>query len=425
MISGASEHMVALVDCNNFFASCERVFRPNLVSKPVVVLSNNDGCVIARSNEAKALGVKMGAPAFKSERFFAHNGVHVFSSNFALYGDMSKRVMDTIRPEVNDMEVYSIDEAFIVFEGPAAEERARALRLKVEMWTGIPVSIGLAPTKTLAKIATRIAKKMPEMNGVFALRSSADITRALQRCDVADIWGVGHRSASKLKSFGITNALKLACADPGWVRRHLSVTGVRLQKELNSTVCSPVNDVAPRKKNIRTARSFGTEVKSLAGLKESVGTFAVNCAMKLRGEGSCCASVTVFVSTNPFKPQVTQYHGARTIKLDVPTNDNLEIVAAAMRALGEVFRSDCTYKKAGVLVGDIVPSDQVQLGIFDSVDRSKRGTLMKSIDTINAQMGRDKVRLAVQGFDRKWRLRQERLSPCYTTRFADILTVRV
>ncbi|HHZ81256.1 MAG TPA: Y-family DNA polymerase [Flavobacteriales bacterium] len=417
--------IIALVDCNNFFASCERVFRPNLVSKPVVVLSNNDGCVIARSNEAKALGIKMGAPAFKNEKLFERNGVNVFSSNFALYGDMSKRVMDTIRPEVDDMEVYSIDEAFLVFEGPAAEERARALRVKVEQWTGIPVSIGLAPTKTLAKIATRIAKKMPEMNGVFVLSSPADIARALQRCPVEDIWGVGSRSASKLQSYGITNALKLSLADSGWVRRNLSVTGVRLQKELQGTVCSTVNDHAPRKKNIRTARSFGKEVTSLAGLKESVGTFAVNCARKLRREGSCCSAVTVFVNTNPFKPQATQYNAARTIKLEVPTNDNLEIVDAAIRALREIYRADCTYKKAGVLVGDIVPSEQVQLGLFDSVDRTKRGTLMKSVDSINDKMGRDKVRLAVQGFDRKWRLRQERLSPCYTTRFSEILTVRV
>ncbi|MBT5147610.1 MAG: hypothetical protein HOM41_03545, partial [Flavobacteriales bacterium] len=201
-----SQGVIALVDCNNFFASCERVFRPNLVSKPVVVLSNNDGCVIARSNEAKALGVKMGAPAFKSERFFARNGVHVFSSNFALYGDMSKRVMDTIRPEVDEMEVYSIDEAFLVLEGPAAEERARALREKVERWTGIPVSIGLAPTKTLAKVATRIAKKMPEMNGVFTLNSSCDVERALHRCKIEDVWGIGNRSSSKLKSYGITTA---------------------------------------------------------------------------------------------------------------------------------------------------------------------------------------------------------------------------
>ncbi|PCJ81040.1 MAG: SOS mutagenesis and repair protein UmuC [Bacteroidetes bacterium] len=417
--------MIALVDCNNFFASCERVFRPNLKSQPVVVLSNNDGCVIARSNEAKALGVKMGAPAFKNEEFFERNGVNVFSSNFALYGDMSKRVMDTIKTEVDDMEVYSIDEAFLVFEGPAAEERARALRVKVERWTGIPVSIGLAPTKTLAKIATRIAKKMPEMNGVFVLSSSADMERALQRCPVEDIWGIGRRSAAKLQSLGVTNALKLAFADSGWIRSNLSVTGVRLQKELQGTVCFSVNDITLRKKNIRTARSFGKEVSNLAGLRESVGTFAVNCARKLRKEGSCCSSVTVFVNTNPFKPQATQYNGARTIKLAVPTNDNLEIVDAAIRALREIYRADCTYKKAGVIVGNIVPAEQVQLGLFDSVDRTKRGVLMKSVDYINDKMGRDKVRLAVQGFDRKWRLRQERLSPCYTTRFSEILTVRV
>ena len=424
-MSGASEHMIALVDCNNFFASCERVFRPNLVSKPVVVLSNNDGCVIARSNEAKALGVKMGAPAFKSEPFFARNGVHVFSSNFALYGDMSKRVMDTIRPEVDEMEVYSIDEAFLVFEGPAAEERARAIREKVERWTGIPVSIGLAPTKTLAKVATRIAKKMPEMNGVFTLNSSCDVERALHRCKIEDVWGIGSRSSSKLKSYGITTALKFTLADPDWVRRNLSITGTRMQKELQSTICSPVNDASPRKQSIRTARSFGSEVQSLHVLNESVGTFAANCASKLRKEGSCCISITTFVMTNPFKPQAPQYNASRTIKLEVPTNDTLEIVASAIQALKFIYRDGFSYKKAGVLVSSITPSAEVQLGLFDVVDRSKRTSLMTSIDYINTKLGHDKVRLAVQGFDRKWRLRQERLSPCYTTRFTDFLTVKV
>ena len=417
--------MIALVDCNNFFASCERVFRPNLNNRPVVVLSNNDGCVIARSNEAKALGVKMGAPAFKNEKFFASNNVHVFSSNFALYGDMSKRVMDTIRPEVDDMEVYSIDEAFLVFEGPAAEERARALRAKVERWTGIPVSIGIAPTKTLAKIATNIAKKIPEMNGVFALNSPDDFNRALHRCKIDDVWGIGHRSASKLKSHGITTALKFTQADPSWVRRNLSITGTRLQNELLCTICSPVNDTSPRKKSIRTARSFGSEVLSLNVLKESVGTFAANCAAKLRKEGSHCATITTFVMTNPFKPHAPQYSASRNINLEVPTNDTLEIVAAALDALKLIYRDDFAYKKAGVFVRSITPAVEVQLGLFDVVDRTKRSSLMGSLDTINTKLGRDKVRLAVQGFDRKWRLRQERLSPCYTTRFTDFLKVKI
>lgn len=417
--------MIAIVDCNNFYASCERVFKPHLNGKPVVVLSNNDGCVIARSNEAKALGIKMGTPAFKNEQLFARNGVHVFSCNFALYGDMSRRVMECIRPEADELEIYSIDEAFLTFNGPASEERARALRAQIEQWTGVPVSIGLAPTKTLAKVAVRIAKKTPSTGGVYTLATPAHIEHALHHCDVGDLWGIGHRSAAKLKSFGIATALQLSRANSGWVRRNLSVTGVRLQEELLGVVCSPVNEVVSRKQNIRTARSFGQEVETYEALKEAVGTFAVNCATKLRKEGSCCTTITVFVHTNPFKPQAFQYNNSRTLKLDIPTSDNIEIVATAIKILKEIYRPMCAYKKAGVMVGGIVPDTHVQLGMFDSVDRSRRSDLMQSIDQINSKLGHDKVRLAVQGFDRKWRLRQERLSPCYTTRFTDFLTVYV
>jgi DNA polymerase V len=417
--------VIAIVDCNNFYASCERVFRPNLNGKPVVVLSNNDGCVIARSNEAKALGIKMGAPAFKNEKLFARNGVNVFSCNFALYGDMSRRVMDTLKPEADEIEIYSIDEAFLTFKGPACEERARALRSRILKWTGIPVSIGLAPTKTLAKVAVHVAKKSPSTRGVYTINSPTSITAALSNFPVEDLWGIGHRSAEKLKSFGISTALQLTRADSGWVRRNLSVTGLRLQKELHGTVCSPVNEEVPRKQNIRTARSFGQEVKTYEALKEALGTFAVNCATKLRKEGSCCTTVTAFIQTNPFKPEAFQYSNSRTIKLDVPTSDNIEIVAAAIKVLDEIYRPMCSYKKAGILVGGIVPDSQVQLGLFDAVDRSRRADLMQSIDEINSKLGRDKVRLAVQGFDRRWRLKQERLSPCYTTRFTDFITVKV
>ena len=417
--------MIAIVDCNNFYASCERVFRPNLNGKPVVVLSNNDGCVIARSNEAKALGIKMGTPAFKNEKLFARNGVNVFSCNFALYGDMSRRVMDTIKLEADEIEIYSIDEAFITFNGPASEERARALRSRILKWTGIPVSIGLAPTKTLAKVAVYAAKKSPSTRGVYIIDSPAEISAAIQHFPVEDLWGIGHRSAAKLKSFGISTALQLTRADSGWVRRNLSVTGLRLQKELHGTICSPVNEEVPRKQNIRTARSFGQEVKIYEDLKEALGTFAVNCATKLRKDGSCCTTVTAFIHTNPFKSEAFQYNNSRTIKLEVPTSDNIEIVAAAIKILDKIYRPMCSYKKAGVMVGGIVPDSQVQLGLFDAVDRSRRADLMQSIDEINSKLGRDKVRLALQGFDRRWRLRQERLSPCYTTRFTDFLTVKV
>ena len=416
--------MIALADCNNFYASCERVFNPKLERKPVVVLSNNDGCIIARSNEAKKLGIKMGEPAFKIKNVVEKYNVNVFSTNFALYGDLSKRVMNTFRTEVNKMEVYSIDEAFLDFSDLADKERAIEIKKKVQMWTGIPVSIGIAKTKTLAKDANHIAKKYTKV-GCFMFDDEDLIRRALNVFPVEDLWGIGRKHAKRLKEFGIYTALRFRETDINWIKKHFSINAVKLQKELKGEICYPLETTIQRKKNICTARSFGTEIKELSKLREAVSSHANTCATKLRKEKSCCSTISVFLSTNPFKPQAKQYHPYRVFNLDVPTNDSIEIVKFALKGLDQIYRSDCIYKKAGVIVGRTIPESQVQLSLFDNLDRDKRREINSVVDTINKKMGRNKVKLAVQGSGRKWRLRQERLSPCYTTRFSDILEVRI
>lgn len=417
--------MLALADCNNFYASCERVFQPRLQNKPVVVLSNNDGCVIARSNEAKILGIKMGEPAFKLKDIIKSKNVHVFSSNFSLYGDMSKRVMTTMREEVKRMEVYSIDEAFMDFSGEAkAEEKAIALRKKVLQHTGIPISIGIAPTKTLCKVAGLIAKKHTK-TGVFLLNNKTLIERALKWLAVEELWGVGRKHAAFLKKVGINTAYDLCNADDSWVKRHLSVVGLRMVKELRGTPCFALEESAKQKKNICTSRSFGKKINNLEELKESISTFANDCAYKLRQQKSCAARISIFITTNPFNPKAKQYKGLNSIKIDTPTNDSIEIVRIALQALEKVYRSGYIYKKAGVIVGDIVPQEQQQLSLFDNLDRKKHQKIMTSLDSINKKMGKDKVRLAVQGHRKRWRLKQERLSPCYSTRITDALVVRI
>ena len=416
--------MIALADCNNFYASCERVFNPKLESKPVVVLSNNDGCIIARSNEAKKLGIKMGEPAFKIKNIVDKYNINVFSTNFALYGDLSKRVMNTFRTEVNKMEVYSIDEAFLDFSDLADKERAIQIKKKVQMWTGIPVSIGIAKTKTLAKVANHIAKKYTKA-GVFMFDDEDLIRRALNVFPAEDLWGIGRKHDKRLKEVGICTALQFRETDTDWIKRHLSINGVKLQKELKGEVYYPLETTIQRKKNICTARSFGTSIKELSKLREAVSSHANTCATKLRKEKSCCSTISVFLSTNPFKPQAKQYHPYRVFNLDVPTNDSIEIVRFALKGLDQIYRSDCIYKKAGVIVGRTIPESQVQLSLFDNLDRDKRREINSVVDTINRKMGRNKVKLAVQGTGRKCKLRQERLSPCYTTRFSEILEVRI
>lgn len=416
--------MIALADCNNFYASCERVFNPKLERKPVVVLSNNDGCIIARSNEAKKLGIKMGEPAFKIKDLLKKHNVNVFSSNFALYGDFSRRVMDIFKTEVNKIEVYSIDEAFLDFTDFFDKERLIRLKDKVQKWTGIPISIGLAKTKTLSKIANQIAKKHTK-SGVFIFDDKSLVKRVLNVFPIEDLWGIGGKHAKRLKEVGICTALQFRDADENWIKRNLSINGVKIQKELKGEICYSLATNAQRKKNICTSRSFAKEIKDLSELREVISSYADTCAAKLRKEKSCCYTVSVFLNTNPFKPKEKQYYPYKMFKLDVPTNDSIEIVKFALKGLEQIYHPNYTYKKAGVIVGKTIPETQVQLSLFDNLDRDKRRIVNSVVDRINRKMGVNKVKLSVQGTGRKWRLNQEKLSPCYTTRFSDMLEVRI
>ena len=417
--------MIALVDCNNFYASCERVFQPSLENKPIVVLSNNDGCVIARSNEAKALGIKMGAPAFKMKPIFDHYNVHVFSSNFALYGDLSNRVMQILSQESPAIEIYSIDEAFLDLKGiKKLNKFSIDLRKKVGQWTGIPVSVGIAPTKTLAKVANRIAKKHKK-NGVFLMKEPTTITRVLKHVPVDELWGIGKKYSKFLSQRGFQTAYDLVNASESWVRNNMTVNGLRMIKELKGIPCLALEYEIKRKKNICTSRSFGMDVKTLPELEEAVASYASTCGMKLRKEKSLTSSILVFVKTNPFKELNRQYSPCQKVILDVPTNDSMEIISQALSVLKRIYKDGFNYKKAGVIVGDIVSEESRQLSLFTTQDIFKTKNIMNAMDDINRKMGRNKVRLAVQGFDRKWRLKQEKLSPCYTTRFEDVLEVEI
>ena len=420
--------MFALVDCNNFYASCERVFDPRLERRPIVVLSNNDGCVIARSNEAKALGIAMGEPAFKKEDVYAKHNVAVFSSNFALYGDMSQRVMRTLAQHSAAMEIYSIDEAFLDCSGLTADGLDRfgsQLRKTVKQWTGIPVSIGVAPTKTLAKVANHIAKRLPDNSGVCVLEKEETIEYCLKKFPVEKLWGVGRRYALFLRSWGINTAWDLRRMPEGWVKDNMTVVGLRLQKELKGEPCIPMEHNPQKKKEICTSRSFGTMVTELDELKQAVSMYATRCAEKLRTQNSCTNLVNVFLHTNPFRPDLPQYKNVRLVRLPVASNSTLTIVQSALRGLESIYRKGYQYKKAGVIVSGLVPSNTIQYNVFHSTDEDRHMRLMTAMDKVNDREGRDVLRVAEQGFTRRWTLRQERLSPCYTTRWADFMTIAV
>jgi len=416
--------MIALADCNNFYASCERVFNPGLKNKPIVVLSNNDGCIIARSNEAKVLGIKMGEPVFKVRDIIDNNNVHVFSTNFALYGDMSSRVMSLLSDMSPEIEIYSIDEAFMNFTGVKdSVHLVSKMKSIIAKSTGIPISIGIAETKTLAKVANYIAKKQTA-NGVYALTEQQQIENALKELPVSKLWGVGNRHLRMLNSYGINTTYDFIQLNEDWVLEKMTIMGLRMQRELKGDSCFGIDAYPSRKKNIRTSRSFGVKVKSLQTIQESIIAHAARCAEKLRIENSCARYVSVILRTNPFSKSQDYYYGYKSINLEIPTNDSMEIVHAAKALLGSIYKEGLIYTKSGVIVGDNVPADQVQLNLFYSEQgKEKRKNLYKRIDFINQTMGRDKIQLLGQGIAKKWKLKQENLSPCYTTRWTDLLRV--
>jgi DNA polymerase V len=418
--------MFGLIDCNNFYASCERVFQPSLNGKPVVVLSNNDGCVIARSAEAKKLGIPMGEPAYKLKELIETNQVAVFSSNYVLYGDMSHRVMTTIATFVPNMEIYSIDEAFLLldgFEQINLKELGEKIVRTTTQNTGIPVSLGIAPTKTLAKMANKFAKKYKAYKGVCLIDTDEKREKALKLTEIGDVWGVGRQYAKKLQYYSINNAWDFTQRSKSWVRHTMGVVGERIWLELRGTSC--IETEAPRaKKTICTSRSFGERLTELAPISEAVANFAASCAEKLRHQHSYAGALMVFIHTNPHATNQSQYYNQTVLQLPVPTNDTTELIDFALRGLKSVFKDGYRYKKAGVIVSEIVPERPLQGDLFDHRNRDKYNKVMKTMDTLNTKYGRQKVKVAAQGFDRKWKLKNEKLSPCYTTNLRDILEVK-
>jgi DNA polymerase V len=417
--------MFGLIDCNNFYASCERVFQPSLNGKAIVVLSNNDGCVVARSAEAKALGIPMGEPAFKLKDLIETNQVAVFSSNYVLYGDMSNRVMTTIGALVPEMEVYSIDEAFLLlngFENIDLNEFSINLVRTVVRNTGIPVSLGVAPTKTLAKVANKFAKKYKAYRGVCIIDSDEKREKALKLTKIEDVWGIGRQYSKKLQYYSVNTAWDFTQRNKAWVRQHMGVVGERTWLELCGKPC--IETESPKsKKSICNSRSFGEKLTTIEPISEAVSNFAASCAEKLRIQKSTAGVIIVFIHTNHFATNQPQYYNSITLKLPVSSNDSTELINYALKGLGVIYKNGFQYKKAGVIVGDICPERPLQADMFDTRDRTKFKKAMVAMDKLNASYGRQKVKIAAQGFDRKWKLKNEKLSPCYTTNLSDIMTI--
>jgi len=416
----------ALVDCNNFYASCERVFNPRLIGRPVAILSNNDGCVIARSEEVKQLGIPMGAPAHQYKATFAKNGVVVMSSNYSLYGDMSARVMETLRPNVPAMEVYSIDEAFLVLEDWQGVDFARELRARVRQWTGIPVSIGIGPTKTLAKLANRLAKKTPELAGVLDIELVKDIDEMLAKVPCGDIWGIGKRLALRLAAGGIHTACDLKYGDSSWVRKTLGVVGERIMRELQGVSCLALEEIPAPKKGIASAKSFGHPVESLEELEEALSTYTARAAEKLRAGRLLATNLHVFVTTNPFASQQPQYSAGAQSAL-APSNHTPDLITAALRLLKEIYRPNYHYKKTGIFVTGLIAESDIQPDLFNAPSESSQriNELDRIVDGLNRKLGRNAIRYGSMGVKQEWVMRQENRSRKFTTRWDELPVAKV
>lgn len=417
--------MIGLADCNNFYASCERVFAPRLEGRPVVVLSNNDGCVIARSNEAKAIGVQMGQPYFQIKSLLEQNRVAVFSSNFALYGDMSSRVMSVLKGYVPRTEIYSIDEAFLDFEDTpecVLNDLGHEISHSVRRATGIPISLGIAPTKTLAKVASRLCKRYPKLDGCCFMHRPQDIEKVLRTYPIGDIWGIGKRHGKKLLAAGIRTAWDFTQLDPAWVRKHMSVVGERMWKELRGIPCIALEDIPRPKKQIATTRSFAAEIEDFDRLRAALVSYASAGARKLRAQQSVCSEILVFIRTNPFREDMPQYCLTKTETFATPTDSTLEIAERTARMLKAIYRPCYSYKRGGVVLSSLSPALGTQSSLFDPVDRPRHNRLMQVLDTLNRKDGPNTVVVASQGFDPSPPGRHH-LSRQYTTRWEDIIEV--
>lgn len=435
----ASAPLIALADCNNFYASCEAVFRPDWRGRPLIVLGNNDGNIIARSAEAKRLGIPMGAAPHQVRDLIRQHGIIICSANFALYGDMSRRVMDTLERFTPQLDVYSIDEAFLdlspVATLPLAQRHAfvAEARETVGRWTGIPISIGVATTKTLAKAAAERAKHETALQGVCLLSSEVSEREALlSELPVGDVWGIGSRRAKLLASFGIITAYDLAQADARWVRKHLTVTGARTQLELRGVSCLPLDDPPERRQQLCTSRSFGRSVTELSDLREAAALFTAHVAERCRHQHTLATRLTVFLTTNVFREEEPQYNASTTIPLPRATADTLELLEAAGVALTRMFRPGFAYHKLGVILSEFTPDAVRQGELFSEAElapgaihreRARSEALMQTLDAINARFGRDMIRPLSAGIAQPWRMRQAQRSPRYTTRWEELAEI--
>jgi DNA polymerase V len=411
---------IALIDVNNFYVSCERTFNPKLKNKPVVVLSNNDGCAISRSNEVKELGIAMGAPWFRMQDLVKQHGIIGLSSNYALYADMSNRVMSILRDFSPNQEVYSIDECFLDLTGFSfvnLVDYGQTMRKRILDWTGLPVCVGIASSKTLAKLANHCAKKQPIFNGVCNFNALPDeaLTNLLAGLPVEEVWGVGRKLSPKLNAIGIHTALDLKQANPEHLRSLFSVVMEKTIRELNGTVCIELEEISPPKKQILSSRSFGQSVSDYNSLAESITSYMSRAAEKLRKQGSCAGSVFVYIRTSPFKPDEPQYSNGLTIPLPTPTDDTRQLVKVALWGLKRVYKRGFKYAKAGVMLGELVSLNEVQSDFFAKNFSNEKSKLMGVLDHINERMGRGTIKLASEGFKQSWRMKQGNKSPNFTT----------
>ena len=415
--------MFALVDCNNFYVSCERVFNPRLEGKPVVVLSNNDGCIIARSEEAKKLGLKMAEPVFQKTKFIEENKVHVFSSNYTLYGDMSDRVIQTLAHFSPQIEIYSIDEAFVILPNHSNDYFLHAAQIiqKVKHNTGIPISVGIAPTKTLAKIANKMAK---QTGGIFIVKSERHRETVIRNTPIEKVWGVGREYTKLLQKSGVKTAFDFTQLDDNWLKSKMKVIGLRIKMELLGKSCIPLDEIIPAKKAIATTRAFGKKTAEYKYIQEAVSTYAVRCAEKLRKQKTVANLLTVFIHTDPFNPNDIQLNLSKTIALPLASNSNTQLVKFSLFLLKQIYREGIKFKKAGVVVDGLQTENEIQGNIFYRQSAGSDEKVVRAMDQINKKFGKDRVKLAVQGNGQEWKLRQEKLSKRYTTNWNDIIEVQ-
>ncbi len=416
---------IALIDCNNFYASCERIFNPKLIGKPIVVLSNNDGCIIARSKEAKKLGIKMGEPYFKAKNIIEKNKVEVFSSNYSLYGDISQRVMETLSSFSSEVEIYSIDEAFLGlngFENYELKTYCNHIRQTINKWVGIPVSIGVGPTKTLSKIANNLAKKNSNYKGVCILENKIEIKKALKQTSIEDVWGIGRRLSIFLKKYNIDTAHHFSEMDRGWIRKNMGVVGEKTYLELNGVSCLDLDLVPSDKQSCCVSRSFSRPIEKLFDLEESISTYGSRVSEKIREEGLVAESMSIFVLTNHFNRREKQYSNSIKLHLPFPTNNSIKIVKRSLEGIRKIYRPGYKYKKAGIILYGL-SRQNVTKGLLD-YDREASDCIMQTIDKINNRYGGETIKIASEGIKKIWRMKRENVSPCYTTRFDELVEVK-